>query len=503
MQDGLGVTIAGLAAVGIALAIAISMPNPNYAIAIGGIVGVIALLALLLSPRLDITAAGLAFYLGCINGPLKLISSAGTLGSALQDVLIIAILLGVLLRFIASGQRLRLPPLSWWAIAFVAVVLLEALNPKTLNVEKVFAGFRDQLQFVPFFIFGYLLVRSKGALRKAFILLGVIALANGIVSTYQTRLSPTQAATWGSGYAARYTGHLGKTFKSEGVGRVRPTGLGDEAGAGGGSGIIAIAGVLALLAMTRRRRELALLALLLFGCIAAIATSLGRIELVGGLLTVLGYALLTGSAGRKARRPLRYLLVALAVAVPFGVLYVASLGSGTFSRYESLFNGTGTSAASYKENELRGIPTDVEAAPFGFGLGTAGPAASFGGRVTELLEGHNVSAETSWNYIVKEVGLPGLLVWFGTIMAMLIMAFTRVRMLRDTELQTYIAAVFAPVFAIFFMSFEGPASQSEVLGPFFWFALGVAAYWLAGPGWQMARRRHPVSTPMLASSPAG
>ena len=90
---------------------------------------------------------------------------------------------------------------------------------------------------------------------------------------------------------------------------------------------------------------------------------------------------------------------------------------------------------------------------------------------------------------IKEVGLPGLIVWPATILTMLSLAFRRIRALGDPELQLYLAAIFAPIFAMFFMSFEGPVSQSQVLAPFFWFALGVAAYWLAGPGWQAARRR--------------
>ncbi len=72
---------------------------------------------------------------------------------------------------------------------------------------------------------------------------------------------------------------------------------------------------------------------------------------------------------------------------------------------------------------------------------------------------------------------------------MLGLAFRRIRTLADPELQIYLAAVFAPIFAMFFMSFEGPVTQSQVLSPFYWFALGVAGYWLAGPGWQAARRR--------------
>ena len=54
---------------------------------------------------------------------------------------------------------------------------------------------------------------------------------------------------------------------------MRPTGLGDESGAGGGTGLIAIAGIFALLATTKRKRWI--LVLLAFGAMAAIATGLG------------------------------------------------------------------------------------------------------------------------------------------------------------------------------------------------------------------------------------
>jgi hypothetical protein len=452
------------------------------------------------SPRLELTVGGLVFFLGCLNGPLKLLSSTGRVGSGIQDVLIVAIVAGMAIRHMFSGKPWKLPPLAGLAIAFVAVVALEAFNPKTLNLLKVGAGFREQLQFVPFFIFGWLLVRSKPRLRRMLILLGVIALANGLVATYQTRLSPKQAAAWGEGYAAKFEGKASKTYKSEGQGRVRPTGLGDESGAGGGTGLVAIAGIFALLATTSRKRWI--LVLLAFGAMAAIATGLGRIQLVGGLLAVVGYLLLASGGGRALRRPLRLLLVTLAVLLPFGFLFVSVLGEGTFSRYTSLLEG-GTSSAGYKEGEVRQVPSLVEASPFGFGLGTAGAAAAFGGRSTELYEGHNLNAETTYNFIMKEVGLPGLIVWPATLLTMLWLAFTRIRALVDPELQLYMAAIFAPIFAMFFMSFEGPVSQSQVLAPFFWFALGVAAYWLAGPGWQAARRKTTIRSgvPAVAAVP--
>ncbi len=268
---------------------------------------------------------------------------------------------------------------------------------------------------------------------------------------------------------------------------MRPTGLGDESGAGGGTGLVAIAGVFALLATTRRKRWILLL--LAFGAMAAIATGLGRIQLVGGLLAVVGYLLLASGGGRALRRPLRLLLVTLAVATSIRVLVrLGARRRDVLALYEPA-RTEAPRAPSYKEGEVRQVPSLVKASPFGFGLGTAGAAAAFGGRSTELYEGHNVNAETTYNFIIKEVGLPGLIVWPATLLTMLWLAFTRIRRLVDPELQLYLAAIFAPIFAMFFMSFEGPVSQSQVLAPFFWFALGVAAYWLAGPGWQAARRK--------------
>ena len=104
LNDGLVVAGVGLLCVAIALGIAVAMPKPNYALVLGAIVGALSLGALATSPRLDLTVAGLVFFLGCINGPLKLLSSTGRVGSAIQDVMIIAILLGLLVRQVMSDQ---------------------------------------------------------------------------------------------------------------------------------------------------------------------------------------------------------------------------------------------------------------------------------------------------------------------------------------------------------------------------------------------------------------
>ena len=486
INEGVVVAVAGLLCVGIALGIALAMPKPNYPLVVGGIVGLVALVALVTSPRLELTVGGLVFYLGCLNGPLKLISSTGHVGSAIQDVLIIAILVGMLIRQLFSGDPWRLPPLAGLVLAFVAVVVLEAFNPKTLNVLKVGAGFSEQLQFVPFFIFGWLLVRSKARLRKALILVGVIALANGVVATYQTRLSPKQAAAWGEGYANKFEGKASRTYKGEGEGHVRPTGLGDESGAGGGTGVIAIAGTLALLATTRRKRWL--LALLTFGAIAAIATGLGRVQLAGGVLAAIGYLLLTGSGAHEFRRPLRLLLVTLAVAVPFTVVFVSALGEGVFSRYSSLVSG-GTSSAGYKEDELKAIPKQAAAEPFGFGLGTAGRRLVRGQehRTVRRPQRHlrddlQLRLQGSRPAGPDRVGHDDPHHAVARLHANTPDRRSRITGLPGRRLRAHLRDVLHVL--------RGTRStRARCSSPFFWFALGVAAYWLAGPGWQAARRK--------------
>ena len=103
VHDALLLALAGLASVALALAIAVAVPTPNYALVLGALVCVLALGVFAANPRLEITVPLLAFYLGCINGPVKLIVSGGTAVSALQDVLILAICLGILVRRIVSG----------------------------------------------------------------------------------------------------------------------------------------------------------------------------------------------------------------------------------------------------------------------------------------------------------------------------------------------------------------------------------------------------------------
>src|SRR5437588_2662456 len=249
-----------------AIGIAVEVPKPNVPLFVVLFIGAVGVVALMMIDKLPLTVAFLAVYLGLLDGPVKLGIGGGggeEATSAVRNVLIGAVALGALLRLVVKKERLRLPPLSAWVIGFTTLVLIEAFNPRTTSVLKVLGGYRQQLQWIPFFFFGYAIVRSKLRFRQMAIILGVIALANGVVATYQTQISPGQLAAWGPGYKLRVEGveeelasgavkHRGaRKFFSEGSGGVRPMALGADSGFGAAVGLVALPLALALIATTR------------------------------------------------------------------------------------------------------------------------------------------------------------------------------------------------------------------------------------------------------------
>lgn len=420
VQDLLVIALGGLVPAALALALTVALPHTSVALVLGAIVAALGIFALVVCTRLELTVGFLAVYLGLLDGPLKLSTGGGEVTAAVRNVLILAICLGAILRLLVRRERLTLPPLSGWVLAFVAIVLLEALNPSTHGILKILGGFRQQLQFVPFFFFGYALIRSKKRFRQLFIIVGVCALANGAVATYQTGLSPSQLSTWGPGYQAKVqAGTVGqkssasRVYFSEGSARVRPLGLGSDAGFGGGLGVLALPFSLALLATWRSRRRWTA-AVLCIGAIVAVTTGLGRLQVVGAALGVIAFALLSLTTGRRVKRAFGAMAVILVIAIPFGYLFISALRPGTFKRYNSIApSKVTTTAPTHKENSWKKIPSLLGKAPFGVGLGTVGAAGGFGGRITELVEGHTVSAETQYNFIADELGAPGLIVWIA------------------------------------------------------------------------------------------
>jgi len=485
--------LAGAIPLLIALGIAVEVPNPNFFLVAGIVAGALGLVALVVSTRYEVTLALLMLYFGLLDGPIKL-ESASQGASAIRDVLIGSICLGAVVRLIVKRERIRLPPLSGWVLAFVVLVLVEAANPETKGIAKILGGFRQQLEWIPFFFFGYLVMRSKERFRKFFLLLGVIALANGVVSTIQTQLTPAQLASWGPGYRERVYGEggvSGRVYYAAGGAHVRPPALGSDEGFGGYVGVLALPGALALLAAGGIRRKPWLAVLLSVGALLAIATSLQREAVLGGVAAVAMFALLSFSSGRAVRRSLVALSTLIATMIVFILVIGSSISSEVFSRYASI---SPTSAASttynYRASTIAAIPRDIERFPFGAGLATEGAARGFGGETGPQvgLNGPRLGAESQYNYVSVELGLPGLLLWVALSSTIIVLAVRSIRRIAEIQMRLALSAVFAALIAFTLMGFGGATMSSLPFGPYFWFSVGIASYWFKTRSLQMSDR---------------
>lgn len=511
IRDLLLLALTGLIPAVIALGVTVELPHTSLLLVLGIILVALGVVALMVCSRLEVTVALLALYLLLLDGPVKLLIGSHETTAAVPNVLIVAVSAGALMRLVVRRQRVVLPPLSSWLLTFVGIVLIEAFNPHTEGILKILAGYRQELEWIPFFFFGYLLLRSKKRLRQFFLIVAVAALANGLVSAYQTKLSPPQLASWGAGYRLLVypSGEVkgtGRVYVSEGEARVRPPALGSDEGFGGGVGEIALPFGLALFAVWRpRRRWLAVL--LCLGALLAILTSLGRSQVIAGGLVAVSFAVLASFAGRRpGGRALVAMLTVAALALPAGVLVISALRPGTFKRY-TLIEGTKlASAPGYKEGARSLLPDEASVNPFGVGLGTSGPTSDLGGRSNYVEQFHKTSGETQYNFLANELGVPGVLLWFTLSVYMIFFVARGMRRVRDGDLAIILAAMFAPFISLFVGGFSGNSVVSAAQGPYFWFAIGVAAYWFAGPG-RSSRLMRPVNAVnavnITSTSPVG
>jgi hypothetical protein len=490
-QNLTATAVTALVALGLAFAIVLSIPEPSVLIAVGIVATGLAVFALMISPRYEVTVTILVLYLGLLDGPVKLLT-ASRAASTVRDILIFAVVVGGVARLFTAKQRIPLPALAAWVIAFTVSVIAQAFNPHTHGLLKILGGFRQELEWVPFFFFAYLLIRSKQRFRQMFLILGVIALANGVVSAYQSRLSPSQLASWGPGYSQKINGSAGvakRLYVVEGEAHIRPPGLASDAGGGGGLGVLALPGLLAMLSVGGLRKKWPV-ALCFAGAALGIASAGSRSSVAVAVGALVAYALLSLIAHLRVTRLILTLLIAVGLIIAAGDYLIAENGPSVVKRQETLTSTTEieNSGGRQKLNHLEALPRVVTGAPLGSGLGTTAAAAGFGGKQKVIIEGRGASGEASLNLLAIEVGVPGLLLWVGLSLNVIWLVLTRVRNIEDPELRTYLVAIGSSFIAHTASGLIGPSIVS-VGGVFQWFAAGIVAYWLAGPGWQAARRR--------------
>jgi O-antigen/teichoic acid export membrane protein len=425
---------------------------------------------LALTKRTGLALSVVLLYLGLVDGVVKLHSGgqAATLG---RDVVIYAVAIGMAIR---APRPFRLPPLSGWVLVWVAVFVVQLGNPGDISLSHAAASLRQHLEFIPLFFIGYSALRTRASLHTFFALLLAVATINGIVAEYQHSIGPAALAGWGPGYADVLTGTGAQTYyTASGQEEVRPPGLGGYEGFGGLLGVAALpGGIVLLIAYRRRRWLLALIILGLIGCGFAVLTSESRSDVVMAVITLFGMIGLIAAGGQVTRA-----LVALGIATVLAggaVLIITSQDPGALYRYSSIAPDQAASTiVSSRSGTWSLLPQYVRDIPFGAGLGTVGPAATKAGGVLTTW-----NAESEFNFLIVEGGVPALLAFLAFQVALFRMIFIGLRRERDPEAALLIAGVAAALFGWAAAAFFGTTTAEPPDAAMLWLAAGVLSWWL-------------------------
>src|ERR1700690_3443561 len=198
------VSVAGTVAAGLVAAFAFRSTSSLLHVAAPALLFGVAVW-MFFSERYERTLAVLALYLGLFDGFLKL-KTGSTVATLGRDVLLYSIASGAMVRLSLSRHRLRVPKLTPGVLVWVIICAAEVLNPVVPSFSHALAGVRQHIEFVPLFFLGYAVMRTERRLMGLFILLLIIAAANGVVGLIQSNLSPAALAAWGPGYAKEVYG---------------------------------------------------------------------------------------------------------------------------------------------------------------------------------------------------------------------------------------------------------------------------------------------------------
>ena len=436
---------------------------------------------MLLTSKPEFALAILLLYLGLLDGVLKLSVSAGNeLPGLGRDALLYAIAIGMVVRGVVRREPLQVPPLTAWVVAWVAVVLVQVLNPDNGSVLHSVASVRQHLEFVPLFFIAYSIMRTRRRLRVFMMLLLVAAAVNGVVSLVQFNMSPDQLASWGPGYDDLINGKSSAAPRTavgaDGEQRTRPMALGSDMGFGGALGAIAIPAAFALLVGTSGGwRRLAPVAALGAGAALAVATSQSRSAVVAAVVGVIAFAALA-TVSRQALKALAAVVV-LGLASMFVITEIDD--GGSFSRYESITpKRIFATTVKSREGSFQSIDDYLVSFPLGAGIGSVGPAAG----VIDPPPFKGLGAENQLSFLIVEVGVPGLLLLIAFHARLVGLVVRRIRRLASGELRLLLAALSAPLFALLSLWVVGVNTTSTPSAPYLWFMAGILSYWLCGPG---------------------
>lgn len=446
--------------------------------AAGAAVVSVAAVWMFLTRRPEVALLVLMLYVGVLDGYLRLRTDQEGV-TLVRDALLYSLAAGVFLRRQTHGGAREAPPVSVAIVVLALLTLVQVLNPANGSLGHSLASVRPHLEFLPLFYLGFVLIRTRARLRAVLVILVAVTAVNGIVGYVQFGLTPEQLADWGPGYSSRIygTGDVsGRVFvDSSGVRHVRPFALGGDSGFGGYLGFLAAPAALVLLAFVRRSTWRVLAIPPLIAVALAVLTSQSRSSLLATIFALAVFAAMAVASQRSLRA-----VVGLGAAVLIVFFTISSLNSnsqaGDFDRYRTIAPGqvVGTSL-DYRRANLRNLGTYASRFPLGAGIGSAGAAVESYGA-----PGRNVGldAESEFTYAVIELGIPGLLLLLGLTIWGLRIALTRVRRIPDDELRMLLAGIAAPLAAIAISWFAFAVLAKSPTAPYFWFALGILAFWL-------------------------
>ena len=375
-----------------------------------------------------------------------------------------------------------------WVFAWIIFVLIEAFNPKPMGMVKALGRYRQQLQWVPFFWFGYLLIRTPLRFKRAFWLLGVIALLNALASTGQTQAVAWRRASLGSGYSPRVNGaardiRLAEAAKATCVrsGWARDSGLqrrhrhgrparGCSRSSRSPAGARNVGGPDPDARLAGRRHHRA----------RAIAGR-GTVIALGAFV---GYSLI---AGRRISKPLAGGQRGSRSRCRSAVVR-RSVGSGVFSRYTSDPARKVTGTALAKDRRGRSDPEIHRRLAVRLRAGHGRRGVRLRREAKELFEGTTSPRRPQYNLLIKELGMFGLAIWLGFLIRLFVLPATHLRKVRTPNCRSCWSR--SPPRSWPASSWPSTApSRAAWRWPVLYFAAGVMGYWFLGGGRSGLARR--------------
>lgn len=415
-------------------------------------------------------------YLTLGDGSLRLLTGDDRL-RVVRDVIPILMILAGLQYLVARRPAIPKVPLLGGLVLLLALVAVQVLNPANISTRGTILAMRPHVEWIPFFVFGFVALRSAARLEGLAVVLIICASVNAGVTLVQSGLTPQQLGSWGPGYSELVGSDdelnpvaAARVYVDDsGEERVRPPGLGADGGTSGILGMIAVPLALAVFlgTTTRWRRQLALGALPLL--VAGVLASQVRIGVVATVAATLVFFALIPRRPSVGVSPRALGVVAAALAA----VVLVSLQGIDLQRLDSISPDQLVSSATSERGTSFGLAGEyLVKYPFGAGLGTAGP-----GSVTRASRNAGeLSGENSFAYLIVEVGVPGLVL----IMYLLGVTFVRgrraIRAAGARDLQVMLAGYVAFLGGCGILWFGGGVTAGPPLATLIWTVAGVISY---------------------------